>query len=311
MGRNKRERLEFRFYEIPQNESVLALLGDSWRRVYGHDTKYRHFHNLMEIGVCHEGSGVLTLDSRDCPYTGGMISVIPANCPHHTRSDQADYWEYLYLDPAQSLRELYPNNHKLQEEKLALLNRRAVLLGSEEGASLGGAVREILREMRGKDSYYRDVVRDLVKILLLRLLRMNEVSGEGEMQEAASRPQIQPALAYIQEHYRSDIRVEELARQCGLSEPHFRRVFKEYVDMSPIDYLNFVRIREACRMMDQKDSPMDLVAVECGFSSVSAFTRNFKKFMDTTPYQWKLQREKHGSRLRDYSITLLKGWEGR
>ena len=33
MGRNKREKLEFRFYEIPQNEYVLALLGDSWRRV--------------------------------------------------------------------------------------------------------------------------------------------------------------------------------------------------------------------------------------------------------------------------------------
>ena len=51
MGRSKRQRLEFRFYEIPQNEYVLALLGDSWRRVYGHDVQYLHFHNLMEIGI--------------------------------------------------------------------------------------------------------------------------------------------------------------------------------------------------------------------------------------------------------------------
>ena len=101
---------------------------------------------------------------------------------------------------------------------------------------------------------------------------------------------------------------EELAKQCGLSEPHFRRVFREYVSMPPIDYLNSVRIREACRMMDRRDCPMDLVASDCGFSSVSSFTRNFRKFMGTTPYQWKLQREKHENRLRDYSITLLKGW---
>lgn len=33
MGRKKRERLEFRFYEIPRDEGVLALYGDEWRRV--------------------------------------------------------------------------------------------------------------------------------------------------------------------------------------------------------------------------------------------------------------------------------------
>lgn len=309
MGRSKRQRLEFRFYEIPQNEHVLALLGDSWRRAYGHDTSYLHFHNLMEIGVCHEGQGVLTLDKRGCPYTGGMISVIPANFPHHTQSDRTDFWEYLYLDPGQILRELYPNSTKLQEEKLALINRRALLLDPTEGAALAGAAREIIREMQGKDPYYRDVVRDLVKIFLLRLLRLNEELGVELGPEPVSRPQIQPALAYIQEHFHSEIHIETLARQCGLSEPHFRRVFREYVNMSPVDYLNSVRVREACRMMDRRDCPMDLVAGECGFSSVSSFTRNFKKVLGTTPYQWKLQRSKYGSRLRDYSITLLRGWE--
>ena len=308
MGRSKRQRLEFRFYEIPQSEYVLALLGDSWRRVYGHDVQHLHFHNLMEIGICHEGRGVLTLDKRECMYTGGMISVIPASFPHNTRSEGEDFWEYLFLDPAQLVRELYPNSKKLQEEKLALLNRRALLLGEDEGAALTGAAREIIREMQRHEPYYRDVTRDLVKILLLRLLRLNEEPGAQELPEGAARPQILPALSYIEEHYRGDIRAEELAKQCGLSEPHFRRVFREYVNMPPIDYLNSVRIREACRMMDRRDCAMDLVASECGFSSVSSFTRNFRKFLGTTPYQWKLQREKRENRLRDYSITLLKGW---
>ena len=248
MGRSKRERLEFRFYEIPQNESVLALLGESWRRVYGHDVQRLHFHNLMEIGFCHEGRGVLTLGSRDCPYGTGMLSVIPANCPHHTRSEQADFWEYLYLDPGQLLRELYPNNAKLQEEKLALLNRRPLLLDAQEGAPLTAAAREIIREMQGQQPHYRDVVRDLVRIFLLRLLRLNEGPHEQPGQDAVPLPQIQPALAYMQEHYRADIRAGDLARQCGLSEPHFRRIFREYVSMAPIDYLNSLRVREARRM---------------------------------------------------------------
>ena len=226
----------------------------------------------------------------------------------------SDTWEALQSDPrgltvrADSLEVTELN---AADETLALLNRRALLLDPVEGAPLTAAACEIIREMQEQEPYYRDVVRDLVGVFLMRLLRVNEgFAGESE-QKDVNLPQIQPALRYIQEHYPSDIRAADLARECGLSEPHFRRVFREYVSMSPIDYLNSVRARAACRMMDQRDCPMDLVAAECGFSSVSAFTRNFKKFLGTTPYQWKLQRERQGSRLRDYSITLLRGWEAR
>ena len=52
MGKKKKDTIELRFYEIPQNEYVLALLGENWIRDYGHDEVHLHFHNLMEIGVC-------------------------------------------------------------------------------------------------------------------------------------------------------------------------------------------------------------------------------------------------------------------
>lgn len=308
MGRNKREQMEFHFYEIAQSESVRALLGEDWRRVYGQDEKCMHFHNLMQIGICHQGRGVLTIDGSRCPFSGGMIFVIPANCPHHILSEDEAFWEFFLISSTQIVRELYPNSEKLQEEKLAMANRRAVLFGREEGAELASIAREIILEMRKQEDYYRDVVRELVKIFLMRLLRINEeISAENPL-ETINNPQIQPALAFIHENYAREIRAEELARQCGLSEPHFRRVFREHVNMSPIDYLNFVRVREACKMMTRSDCPMDMVAAECGYSSVSTFTRNFRKLLNITPYQWKLQTEKKSDRMRDYSITLLKGW---
>ena len=49
MGKKKKDTIELRFYEIPQNEYVLALLGENWIRDYGHDEVHLHFHNLMEI----------------------------------------------------------------------------------------------------------------------------------------------------------------------------------------------------------------------------------------------------------------------
>ena len=47
MGKKKKDTIELRFYEIPQNEYVLALLGENWIRDYGHDEANLHFHNLM------------------------------------------------------------------------------------------------------------------------------------------------------------------------------------------------------------------------------------------------------------------------
>ena len=285
MGRNKREQMEFQFYEIPQSESVRVLLGEDWERAHEQVETSQHFHNLMQIGICRKGSGMLTINGRKCQYTGGMISVIPANCTHHISPIADDLWEFIVISSAQMVRELYPNSEKIQEEKLAMLNRRAVLFGVEESAELAGIAGEILSEMREQQGYYRDVVRELVKIFLMRLLRRNEeISSESPL-ETFSNPQIQPALAFIHENYNRNVKAEELAKQCGLSEPYFRRVFREYVNMSPIDYLNFVRVREACKMMNRSDRPMDIIASECGYTSVSAFTRNFKKFLNITHLQ--------------------------
>ena len=74
MGKKKKDTIELRFYEIPQNEYVLALLGENWIRDYGHDEVHLHFHNLMEIGVCRNGTGKLILDEEQRPYQPAMVS---------------------------------------------------------------------------------------------------------------------------------------------------------------------------------------------------------------------------------------------
>lgn len=56
--------MELRFYEVPQNEYVLALLGDSWIRDYGHDESNLHFHNLMDQVIGKHSTGELILNEE-------------------------------------------------------------------------------------------------------------------------------------------------------------------------------------------------------------------------------------------------------
>ncbi len=311
MGRKKRERLEFRFYEIPAGESALALFGEQWTGTYGHTDICMHFHNLFEIGYCHHGRGLLVLGEKEHVYEDGMLSAIPANYPHITVSEDEDSWEFLFLDPEELIREMVPDDSRRQAEMLAIINKRADIFPVEEQPELAATVRKILRELRLKRPHYRESVRHLVQIYLIELIRIQEARAAEPFLEAsgdsAALNHILPALRFIDENYMRPIRAAELASRCGLSEPQFRRVFEDRVRMVPMDYLNLIRIQNACKLMQRRDLPMELVAAECGFSSISAFNRNFRKYLDITPYQWKLNKDNYPSRLMDYTISAQRG----
>ena len=119
---------------------------------------------------------------------------------------------------------------------------------------------------------------------------------------------IRGALEYVDRDYAESIRVADMASKCNMSETHFRRVFEDAINMSPMDYLNLVRIQKACMIMNKTDHSMEVVAAECGFSTFSTFNRNFRKFLNTSPYQWKKNKENYVNKLLDYNINALKGW---
>ena len=314
MGQQKRDRLELRFYELPPNESALALLGDAWVGPYGLTDSCPHFHNLMEIGVCRSGRGLLTLGDRELVYEGGMFSAIPAGCPHITVSEDIDSWEFLFFDPAELLLEMYPDKPHRQAELLAVISEHAELYSREEQPQLFALVQMLLEESRRKDPLYREAVNQLLKVFLLALVRLHAARDADEYvspRQAArgNLSPILPALHHMALHFAENIRAEELARRCGLSEAHFRRVFTANLNMAPMDYLNLIRVQNACKLMRSKNSSMELIAAECGFASVSTFTRNFRKYLGTTPYQWKTNPDSFRSRLLDNHITVQKGWD--
>lgn len=313
MGRKKRDKLEFRFYEIPQGEAVLALYGEQCTGIYGHNDICMHFHNLLEIGYCYRGHGLLVLGEGEHVYEDGMVSAIPAHYPHITVSEDVDSWEFLFLDPEELIRELFPGDPRVQAEALRAANRRADLFSVEEQPEFAATVRKILKEIWQKKPYYRETVRRLVPICLLELIR---IQGERDAEEqrqpppdSASLNQILPTLRFIDENFAGPVRAAELASRCGLSEPQFRRIFKDHINMAPMDYLNLIRIQKACKLMRKTDASMEIIAADCGFPSISTFTRNFRKFLDTTPYQWKKSRENFPRSLAEFHISVQKDWQ--
>ncbi len=311
MVRKKKDTMEFRFYEIPQGEPALVLYGESWVRVYGHDEFHLHFHNLTEIGICRYGDGDMYLDEDVCRYQNGTLTVIPENFPHITVSDgeNANFWEYVFFDIKSIVEELFPGNPVYQSQVIESLNKSAFISDEKKDKAIADIINLMIDEAKNKKPYYQKKISLQLKALIIELVRKGDVSLEEEQPvKGTNMAQIAAALDYINKNYDKPIKAIELANICSMSETHFRRIFEEYINMSPMDYVNLIRIQRACDLMKKTNDSMDMVAVKCGFSTTSTFNRNFKKYLNTSPYQWKINPSNYEHKLLNFRISALKGW---
>jgi AraC-like DNA-binding protein len=120
-------------------------------------------------------------------------------------------------------------------------------------------------------------VLELVAALLSR--QAGEVQGRSGKRLAA-------LVAYIGEHYAEELSPEALARRAGYSPSHLRELFREELGLSPVRYVNRLRIDRACALLHE-DIPIWRVAELVGFPNANYFSRIFRAEMGTTPIEYK------------------------
>ncbi len=98
---------------------------------------------------------------------------------------------------------------------------------------------------------------------------------------------IYPAILYIEEHYSENVKLEDLANVSHLSVSHFRKLFNEYFGISPLKYINNLKIKKAGELLSSGLYTVSEVAEETGFSNVYYFSRLFKEITGVSPKHMK------------------------
>jgi AraC-like DNA-binding protein len=91
---------------------------------------------------------------------------------------------------------------------------------------------------------------------------------------------------YLEDHYTSNVTLDEIAALSGLSAYHLIRVFRSVVGLPPHAYLEQVRIHRARQFLRTGQAIAD-VAFRTGFTDQSHFSRHFKKLTGVTPGQYR------------------------
>jgi AraC-like DNA-binding protein/mannose-6-phosphate isomerase-like protein (cupin superfamily) len=97
----------------------------------------------------------------------------------------------------------------------------------------------------------------------------------------------------LSERMSEDARIEELAKELGISAAYLQRLFRQVHGMTIIDYLNRMRIERAKLLLLNTDDPVVEIAMEAGFNSRQHFTRVFTSLEGISPQEYR--REKRNS----------------
>jgi AraC family transcriptional regulator len=97
-------------------------------------------------------------------------------------------------------------------------------------------------------------------------------------------------LDLVDDRFREEIGLEELAREACLSPFHFSRLFQRATGLPPHRYVTERRLREAKAKLAEGRLPLVEIALELGFGSQGNFTRIFRKHTGLTPGQFRAQQ---------------------
>lgn len=110
MPKTKNDIAEYRSYYLPSDFPVLLLSGEHWK-ISNIPSKHLHFHNCLEIGLCHSESGYMEFNGKErLFFKEGDITCIPRNIPHTTYSspDTQSRWSYLFLNTQELFKNMAP-----------------------------------------------------------------------------------------------------------------------------------------------------------------------------------------------------------
>jgi AraC family transcriptional regulator len=129
----------------------------------------------------------------------------------------------------------------------------------------------------------------------LRILQKPRLATAATYLERVNR-----AIDHVVAHLHEPLRLRDVSRAAMLSPFHFHRVFQAVVGATPADFVKRLRLEKALRLMAGTRVPsLTAIALACGFSSSSDFSRCFKQRFGVPPSAFDIRRwcEEHGGEL--------------
>lgn len=241
----------------------------------------KHAHIRIEINYVKKGSCIIELPEESISFKEGELMIICSNVLHAFQAGPNG----CTLMQLEFLPEIFNRvQHSLdsKEDELSpcnIFSSKNDLIKIVNNIPIVRAVEQILSELRTKGKYYQHLIimhyAELL-ILIYRHLTDNYIP-------LCSNRMMKDAIGFVKEHYQENISARDIALHAGISERYLRKIFAHHLSISPMDYLNQIRINKSIELLRLTSLSIKEVSFLCGFNSPQYFSRVFKQQTGSTP----------------------------
>jgi AraC-like DNA-binding protein len=123
----------------------------------------------------------------------------------------------------------------------------------------------------------------IMKEIIYRLLAGGQGARLGHLLPSGDTQRISQAIGHLREHFDEPLKMDDFARQLGMSVSGFHHHFKSVTAMSPLQFQKQIRLQEARRLMLGEDLDAASAGFRVGYEDPSYFSRDYKKLFGSPP----------------------------
>lgn len=270
----------FRFLDV-DSELPVQLRSIGWEihtdPTYSWDGRTRNDVDTCLFQYTLSGEGRLDIGGVVHKIRPGeaFLVNIPGN-HHYYFSEQETHWEFIFIL-------FWGYNALTQWEKLQ--NQWGNIVKLDIESPVIQRLKQIYYEAAGKNIKDQYIASNLVYSFVMETFRAAQ--GPIHVRPDQIPASIVTAIEYSEEYFDQNIGLDDLADEAGLSKYHFSRLFRKSVGMTPVQYINKIRLEKAVQLLNQTDLTVEEIGRNVGFSNGNYFCKVFKKLVGTSPEKFR------------------------
>lgn len=232
---------------------------------------------------CMEGKGTYRVEGKEYHVSGNQYFILPAGKAHSYESDKDSPWTIYWIHFTGNHAEIYAQGAQTpQDVKPSIhsrINHRNTIFEEIFQTLEQGYSQESLRYVSSLLHYY---------LASMRYLKQYRETGRRDTESLMS----DEAIHFMQENIEKKITLEDIAKYLGYSASHFSMMFKKQTGMSPLNYINKLKIKEACYLLKNTDMKINQICHKVGIEDCYYFSRLFSKTMGMSPKEYRVEELK-------------------
>ncbi len=236
-----------------------------------------HYHLSHELFVMMSGRTSIMSENKIIPVEKGDVVLFKKH-KLHKNNGGTEHGRY-----AVNFSDKYLNTYFTEKASIALMR-----CFDHEKISIPpqklGYVSAILKKMESGNDEFAYLA---VLLSILDVFAHNDESARTD----GNQEDVNSILEFINKNYSTINGIEEIAEAVHTSKSYLCQKFKRETNMTVTEYLNSVRIKNACAMLEEGRYNVTETALNCGYSTSSYFCKMFKSIVNMTPHEYKRYTE--------------------